>query len=125
MSKRLGLIAMLAATAIGCATQEGYKEVLNSYIGSPEGSLIARWGPPDQVYNSDANTKYLTYSRSHSGYVPGTLPSYQTTCNFGFCTSIPVGGSSGYAYTDSCKTFFIVVRGTIQSWSFKGNACVA
>jgi hypothetical protein len=125
MSKRLALFAMLAAPAMGCATQEGYEKVVKSYLGAPEASLIEHWGPPDQVYNGDAGTKYLTYSRSRSGYVPGTPPAYQTSCSVGFCTSIPVGGSSGYAYTDTCKTSFKVVRGTITSWRFQGNDCMA
>jgi len=125
MSKRLGLTALLAATAIGCASQEGYEKIVNSYLGSPETVLLERWGPPDQVYNADADTKYLTYSRSQSGYMPGTPPTYQTSCSFGYCTSIPIGGSPGYAYTDTCKTSFKVVHGTIASWRSQGNACVA
>jgi hypothetical protein len=125
MSMRLGLVAMLATTAIGCASREGFEKIANSYLGSPEAALLAGWGPPDQVYNADADTKYLTYSSSHSGYMPGTPPTYQTNCSFGYCTSIPIGGSPGYAYTDTCKTSFKVVRGRIASWRSQGNACVA
>jgi hypothetical protein len=125
MSRRLGLVALLAFAAAGCATEQGYKEILNSYVGMPEAALVASWGPPDQVYNSDIDTRYLTYARSRSGYVPGTPPIYQTNCSFGICTSIPVGGSPGYAYSGTCKTSFKVVRGTIASWRFQGNDCVA
>ena len=125
MPKRLALIAMLAATSTGCASQEGFEKIANSYLGSPEADLLERLGPPDQVYNADADTKYLIYSKSHSGYMPGTPPTYQTSCSFGYCTSIPIGGSPGYAYTDSCKTSFKVVRGMIESWRAQGNACVA
>ena len=125
MSKRLGLAAALAASVIGCATQEGYRAVLDSYLGSSEASVIAHWGPPDRAYSSDADTRYLTYSRSESGYIAGTPPSFQTTCSFGSCTSIPVGGSPGFSYTNACATYFKLVRGRVQSWGFRGNACRA
>src|SRR5215475_13119297 len=116
---------MLATASIGCASREGYEKVVSSFVGSSEGALIAAWGPPDQVYNAGADTKYLTYSASYSGYMPGTPPTYQTTCTFGYCTSIPIGGSSGFAYTDTCKTSFKVVGGLIASWRFQGDACRA
>jgi len=104
MSKQLGFAAMLAAATIGCATQEGYEKILSSYVGSSETALLAQWGPPDNVCSSDASTKYLTYSKSRSGYVPGVPPTYQSSCSFGFCTTVPIGGSPGYSYTDTCKT---------------------
>jgi hypothetical protein len=122
---RRGFVAVLAASAVGCATESGYKDVLDSYVGSPEAALLAQWGPPDQAYSSDPDTKYLTFSRSRTGYVPGVPPTYQTSCNSGFCTTIPVGGSPGFSYTNSCRTFFKVVHGTIEAWGFTGNACRA
>ena len=125
MSKRLGLVAALVAPVLGCATQEGYEEILNSYVGGSEASLLAHWGPPDRFYDSDADTRYLTYARSVSGYVAGVPPSFQTSCSFGICTSTPIGGSPGYPYTNSCTTFFKLVHRTVQSWSFRGNACRA
>ena len=125
MSKRLGCAVILAAATIGCATQEGYEKVLSSYVGSTEASLLAQWGPPDTFYSSDASTKYLTYSKSQSGYVPGVPPTYQTSCSFGFCTTLPIGGSPGYSLTDTCKTSFTIVGGTITSWRYQGNACRA
>ena len=125
MCKRLGIAAALAAATVGCATEQGYKERLNSYVGGSEASVLANWGPPDRVYDSDAETRYLTYARSSSGYVAGVPSSFQTSCSFGLCTSTPVGGAPGYSYTNSCTTFFKLVRGTVQSWGFRGNACRA
>jgi len=82
-------------------------------------------GPPDTFHSSDASTKYLTYSKPQSGYVPGVPPTYRTSCSFGFCTTIPIGGSPGYSYTDTCKTSFEIVGGTITSWRYQGSACRA
>jgi hypothetical protein len=125
MSKRFVYAAALAAATIGCATQEGYEKILSSYSGASEATLLAQWGPPDSVYSSDARTKYLTYATSRSGYIPGIPPIYQTSCSSGFCTSIPIGGSPGYAYTDNCKTSFKIVSGTVAAWRYEGNACRA
>jgi hypothetical protein len=125
MSRRLCSVAVLTLATIGCATQEGYEKVLSSYVGSTEAALLAQWGPPDTFYSSDASTKYLTYSKSQSGYVPGVPPTYQTSCSFGFCTTLPIGGSPGYSYTDTCKTSFKIVGGTITSWRYQGSACRA
>ena len=93
MPGRLKLVAAFAFAVAGCATEEGFKDILNSYVGSPDTSLLTQWGPPDEAYSSDSDTKYLTYAKSRSGYVPGLPPTYQTSCSFGICTTIPVGGS--------------------------------
>ena len=89
-----------------------------------ESALIGRWGPPDSVHEA-GGTKYLTYSKSHTSYLPGTPPTYSTTCSFGCCTSIPVGGSSGYTLDQHCRTTFEVEGGTVTSWRWQGNACRA
>ena len=125
MSKRLCSIVLLAAATIGCATPDRYEKIVGSYVGSSEEALLAEWGPPDRVYTSDGGTKYLTYTSSRSGSSPGVPPIYQTSCSYGQCTTIPVGGSPGYTFTKSCKTSFKIVDGTVASWHFEGNDCVA
>jgi hypothetical protein len=125
MFKGPGVAATLAVLTVGCSTQEGYQRIVNSYVGLSEASVLTNWGPPDRVYNSDAGVKYLTYSRSRSGYVAGVPASFQTSCSFGVCASIPVGGAPGYSYTNACTTFFKLVDGTVDSWGFRGNACRA
>jgi len=125
MSKRLCSVVLLAAMTIGCATADGYEKIVSAYVGSSEEALLAEWGPPDRVYNSDSGTKYLTYTSSRTGSSPGVPPIYQTSCSYGQCTTIPVGGSPGYTYTKSCKTSFKIVGGTVASWHFEGNDCEA
>ncbi len=120
---KLILIALFGLGA--CATESKYKENLNSWMGQREGSLIASWGPPDSVYTSDTNTKYLTYNRQQSTYVPGVAPTYQTHCSFGVCTTDAIGGSDPYMIDSRCKTTFTVAGGMISSWRYEGNACRA
>ncbi len=125
MSNAGVLAATLAFAVASCATEEGYQNVVRSFVGSSEAALLAQWGPPDRVYSSDGDTKYLTYDKSWSGSTPGVPLTYQTSCSFGICTTIPIGGSPGHSYTDTCKTSFKVVHGLIASWQFEGNACRA
>ena len=106
----------------GCATTANYEKILNSWTGSNESSLVSSWGPPTRVYESD-DVRYLTYSKSNSGYVPGVAPSYQTTYVGNTAYTTPVGGYSGFAYNNNCTTTFTITNKVITSWRYEGNAC--
>jgi len=106
----------------GCATTANYEKLLSSWVGSPESALISSWGPPSSVYESDG-TKYLTYSKSNSGYIPGVAPSYQTTYVGNTAYTTPVGGYAGFAYSNNCSTTFTISNKTITNWRYEGNAC--
>ena len=121
MKKLLFLIIPLVLL-FGCATTANYEKVLNSWVGSQESALVSSWGPPSSVYQSD-RVKYLTYSKSNSGYVPGVAPSYQTTYVGNTAYTSPVGGSPGFAYNSNCSTTFTVTSGVITNWRYEGNAC--
>ncbi len=116
----LSILALLA----GCATTENYEKILGTWVGSSEQQLIQSWGPPSSVYESGGQ-KYLTYTKSRSGYIPGTSPTYQTQIigNTAYTTSS--GGSPGFAYTKSCKTTFTIQGTRISGWRYEGNNCVA
>ena len=109
------LVCIIVALMIaGCqgptATQDGYVETLNSWIGSSEASLVSSWGVPDSVYEAGGKT-YLTYLlrvRS-AGY---------TSTKFG--NTIYTRSSGG----KSCKTTLTVEREIIVEWNALGNNCV-
>ena len=110
----------------GCfATTKKYEAVLRSWVSSSEDELISSWGVPDSFYEAGGK-RYLTYSNSRSGYVPGTPPTMYTTSvygNTGYTTAY--GGTSGFSYNNHCKTTFTVVDGKITSWTWKGNSCTS
>ena len=122
--RRLVCVSLALLTISGCATAENYEKILASWVGSSEGALINSWGPPDSAYES-SGAKYLTYRKSSSGYIPGTQPTYQTQIIGGTAYTTSYGGSPGYSYNRNCKTTFTVSDGTISSWRYEGNACVA
>jgi hypothetical protein len=121
---RAFILVLCAVFLASCATEQNYQKLLDTWVGSNEGNLIASWGPPDSVYESDG-TKYLTYSKSSTGYFPGTPPSYQTTMIGSTAYTTAVGGTSGFAYSNNCKTTFTIQNRTITSWRYEGNRCVA
>ncbi len=121
---RTALAALAIFNLSSCATTANYEKILDSWLGQSEGSLIDSWGPPDSAYET-GNKKYLTYTRSSTGYVPGTAPTYQTTIIGSVAYSTPVGGSPGFSLNYHCKTTFTVNYGTINNWRYEGNNCVA
>ena len=111
---------------VGCfPTTEGYEQILRTWVGQTEQHLVDKWGIPDSTY-SVGEYKYLTYNYRKSGYVLGTAPSSYTTNfigNTAYTTSY--GGTSGYSYTNTCKTTFKLANKRILSWSWEGNSCKA
>jgi hypothetical protein len=122
MGRVIALVVLLLGA--GCATEANFKEMAGSWIGSTEQQLVATWGPPNGFYES-GNTRYLSYARSRSGYVPGTAPSYQTTVIGNTAYTTPYGGSPGYSYTNHCTLTFTVTNGIVAGYRYEGNACKA
>lgn len=121
MFKNLSLVLLLCLL-IGCATTANYEKILNSWMGMSENSLVSSWGPPNNFYES-GGTRYLTYAKSRSGYVPGVAPSYQTSFVGNTAYTTQVGGYPGFIYSANCSTTFTINNGVITSWRYEGNAC--
>jgi hypothetical protein len=116
------LICVAILLLAGCATEAKYEAALKSWVGNSESSLVNSWGPPDSVYEN-GGTKYLTYQKSRSGYIPGTTPTYQTQIIGNTAYTNSYGGSSGYSYNQNCKTTFTISGGRITNWRWEGNNC--
>jgi hypothetical protein len=56
MRRTIGVVALALLTGCG----PGYRNVVSSYVGSPEGDLITSWGVPDSTYRGDHGARYLT-----------------------------------------------------------------
>lgn len=125
ISVKLVLGALAFASVSACVpTVEGYQALLESYQGASERQLVARWGAPDRSYRSGGST-YLTYSESRSGYVPGIQPTYHTDIIGNTAYTTAIGGSPGFAYTETCETTFEIRGGRVVGYTFKGDGCTA
>lgn len=93
------LVTLLLLSA--CATEQNYRNGLDTWINSSEDNLIGTWGVPDQTYTMNNGGKLVTYNK-----VNGMV--------FRFGAAIPVG----------CKTTFQVSTSHIvESYKYEGNAC--
>ena len=91
----------------GCATTAGYKQVMETWIGSTETALIRSRGTPDSTYTS-GGIKFLEYNHSYT-----SSKSYYSSYDFDSY------GGSGYSYpiggmTFSCKTTYEIVNNVIN-----------
>lgn len=125
--KRLLILAILLIT--GCATTANYEKILQTWVGSPVDNLVRSWGPPQSQYELSDGGKVIEYSNSSTATMGG-YTTYQsvTTYNYDgtYSTSSVPTTTPTYNVQYSCRTIFDVdENGTITSWRWEGNNCVA
>lgn len=118
------LSVFLVATLAACATTENYEKILSSWTGQPVTALIDSWGPPDSEFVNES-TRYLTWNKSETVFIPGTAPTYRTTMIGNTAYTNTVAGTPSYNANYSCKTTFTVREGYVISWRWQGNHCKA
>ena len=141
--KRL-IIAAVTLQLAGCATQAGFSQLMNGYIGQPESALIARLGVPSSTHQLDSKSKMLQFDKSRTIVLPGMTTStpVRTTTNgqvsVGQMGQLPATGTYTSTSTtwvpskapdvtiaQQCSVRFKVDSGIVTSWSADGNACRA
>ena len=101
---------------VGCATTEKYGQILDSWMGSNIEELMNSWGYPGGSFDSPNGNKVYVYSNTGSYTTPVT-----TSTVDGIVTT-----HGGYTLNFSCTTYIETdAFGTIVTWSWKGNNCVA
>lgn len=108
----------------GCATQERYQAMLQTWLGASEPQLVADWGPPDSVYENEER-RYLTWTKQYQSYLRGTPPTYYTHVVGDRLYTSAYGGSPGMIVNSRCKTTFVLEQATVVAWRVEGNACRA
>jgi hypothetical protein len=124
LMKRLLAIFIAIVGISGCATTANYEKTLQTSIGKTETELVAALGIPQGSYENEG-VRYLTYSRSESGVIPGTPARANTVMIGGKPYTNMVGGSPAIGYTNSCTTIFRIEKKVVVGYEYKGNACVA
>lgn len=109
---------------VGCATTANYEKILKTTLSKSEKELVAAWGIPQGSYESEG-VRYLTYSRSESGVIPGQPARANTTYINGKAYTNMVGGTSAIGYTNACTTIFKIEKKVVVSYEYKGNDCKA
>lgn len=122
---RKALTSTVFMLLAACATTAGYEEILDSWMGSSESSIVSSWGAPDNVYTAPDGTRIITYYSSRNIVLPGTAPTYTTTVYGNTAYTTSSGGSPATNIGMSCETSFTIKKGRIISWRYQGNDCKA
>ena len=118
------LILSAALALAGCATQAGYKKVMDTWMGKPELDLVRKWGAPRQTYES-GGSKFLTFATSRTISMPGTAANCVTNIIGNTAYTNCTGGSPDTPVALTCQTTFEIVGGLIAGWRASGNNCIA
>lgn len=137
---RIVFAAVSALLVASCATQEGYKNLLNSWVGSHVDTLVMSWGPPQGSHTLSNGYKVIEYDDRSTVNIPGTTYTTPQT-NYhsgsimggggvvgysGTSTSYVTHTTPGYSIAQRCVTRFTIDdMGIIEKWSFEGNGCRA
>jgi hypothetical protein len=133
--KRL-FVLLLCLALCGCATTAKYESKLDTWIGVSEDALVAAWGVPDKVYNTNDGKKAIAYVHKDTVQTGGysyTVP--RTVHHSGTIGNEAYSGTSTEYVTETvpaqnyklyCKTSFLIDKsGIIVSWHHEGNNCVS
>jgi hypothetical protein len=113
----LPLLALLAA----CAQGPTLEQRLSTFVGRPEGDLVAALGVPVRVHEADGR-RFLQFEQRRT--VPVAPPSPFLGYGYG-----PWGPSFGYwpavpTVADlRCEQTFAIRNGRVESFSFRGDGC--
>ena len=95
----------------GCATREGFERRMGAYVGRSEGDLVASLGVPARSFQV-GNRRFLQYERRR--VLAESYPGWGWRW----------GGGANIQTLD-CSTTFEIVDGRVESFTSRGNDCLA
>jgi hypothetical protein len=113
-----GMAALLFLAGCAADANDGYRRVLDSYLGKPESELTASLGAPESVYSADGGYRYLSYPNQKRATTPATPAIYVTSCRFNVCTSTTTDGAPAAPLDTRCHTIFLVVGDNVTNYSY-------
>jgi hypothetical protein len=116
-----GIAALLFLAGCSASANDGYRKVLDAYLGKPESTLTASLGAPESVYSADGGYKYLSYPNQKKTDTPATPAIYVTSCRFNICTSTTTEGAPATPLDTKCHTIFLVVGDNVTNYSYDPN----
>ncbi len=133
---KIWILLVLVLGLNGCATTANYDAKLATYVGATEEQLVANWGIPNKTYdlpNGKKAVEFVNRSVVEVGGFTSVTPytTYQTgTINGqefrGTSTSYMIEKDPPRKQRLSCTTTFLLDKdGKVESFSRKGNNCVA
>lgn len=122
------LLLLISITLAGCAgwfpTEQGYRQVLDSWIGDSGESLVAKWGIPSAEHTSPDGAKIYEFSKTRTYTVSGGTDTEQVVIN-GHYIDVEVPQPDEVKTTWCRTTFYLAANDIIQSYAFEGPDCTA
>lgn len=124
MKRKLLLLLIIAVLFSGCFA---INKVMKSWMGYHYGQLIAKWGPPQQVFDDGYGGRILIYTAQREFVAPGRSTTYTTGTATMYDNFIWGSATSRTTYTPARVTgytayrmFWINKRGIIYKWAWRG-----
>jgi hypothetical protein len=133
MKKVIGQF-LLIFSLTACATAQKYEAKLNQEIGKTSEQLMASFGNPTQVRKMKNGDMVIIYTYREDDLIPSPdvfdsgdfVTEDEAFYDFTYGGyEIPIGNVAGDLVTNYCQTRFYLKNNIVQSWRYKGNACVA
>jgi hypothetical protein len=116
-----GMAALFFLAGCAADANDGYRKVLDAYLGKPESTLTASLGTPESIYSGDGGYRYLSYPNQKKTDTPATPAIYVTSCRFNICTSTTTEGGPATPLDTKCHTIFLVVGDNVTNYSYDPN----
>lgn len=124
--KRLLLLFLTIILSFGCFTTR-INKVMQSWVGSHYGQLIALWGPPQMVFDDGYEGRILIYATSRQFFSTGKSTTYTTGSATAYDNFIWGSATSKTYYTPAkmygytaYRMFWINKKGRIYRWAWRG-----
>ena len=127
---RTALGALLLVTAVGCATQENYQKIVESWMNYDVYKLMRSWGAPTSTFQMPNGNTLLVYESRGSFTTPTAITPERSSGYFVgshySSTTTPSTVIGGDPIPLTCRTEFEAEpSGKLVRWQFQGNTCRA
>jgi hypothetical protein len=126
--KALAAALLLCLTLSACASwfpsAEGYRQLVDGWVGGTGQQLIEQWGLPDREHTDDTGWKTYQYDRKRSYTIPGGTATQQVKVN-GTYVDVDVPQPDKTKTTWCLTTFYLNTTDVIKAVNFDGPDCTA
>lgn len=135
--KGIALVVGAGLALVGCATTEGYRQLLESFVGMTSDTLLVEFGPPSSRDDLEAGGEVWSYLFEEERSDPG---GYRTIPRERRITILDTQGNEQTrveryeetiyqpprSWVARCETRFVIDEASrVRDFRFDGNACVA